>query len=109
MKVLSLLLLSALMVVGCVRTPTQEVKVVDDRPRVSFDVSVLEKNPSEYQVRVDGIDFGTIDQYLQGQHTLPLLAGQHTIEVVLNNNVVFNKKVYLGENSTRVIKVVHYD
>lgn len=109
MKSIILLLLTSLWLAGCVRTPTQEVKMVDDRPRVSFDTSVLEQNVGAYEVRVDGISFGSIEQYLQGKHTLPLLPGQHSIEVLLDNKPIFSKKVYLGENTSRVIKVVHYD
>lgn len=109
MKTLTIVIVAALLLLGCVRTPTQDTHVVDDRPRVSFDVSALEQKPRSYHVRVDGIDFGSVDQYLRDKNALPLLPGQHTVEVLLKGNVIFSKKVFLGENSSRVIKVVRYD
>lgn len=109
MRQLTLVIAVALLLLGCVRTPTQETHVVDDRPRISFDVSALEQKPRSYHVRVDGVDFGSIDQYLSGKNALPLLPGKHTVEVLLKGNVIFTQKVYLGENSARIVKVMNYD
>lgn len=109
MKQIMLFAITALLLLGCVQTPTHETRVVDDRPRVSFDVSDLERKPGSYYVRIDGIDFGSIDKYLRDKNALPLLPGQHTVEVLLEGSVVFSKKIYLGEKSVRVIKVVEYE
>lgn len=109
MKQITLFVITALLLLGCVQTPTHETTVVDDRPRVSFDVSALEQKPGAYYVRIDGIDFGSVEQYLRDKNALPLLPGQHTVEVLLEGNVVFSKKIYLGEKSVRVIKVVDYE
>lgn len=109
MKRLALITAISLLLLGCVRTPTQDTKIVDDRPRVSFDTSELQQTADDYRLRVDGIDYGSVAQYLRDKNALPLLSGQHLIEVLRGSEVVFEKKLYLGENSSRVITVVPYE
>lgn len=99
----------AVFLAACVRTPTQDAHVVDDRPRISFDVSQLPQNPSNYSVAIDGIGFGSLAEYLQEKNALPVVSGSHKIEVSYQGEVIFTHQVYLGEGSRRVIKVVEYD
>lgn len=108
MRLLTLVFLSVLLL-GCVRTPTQVTQTVDDRPRVAFDTAALAQKASAYQVRIDGVMYGSIQRYQHDKNTLPLLPGKHLIEVLLDGDVIFVKEVFLGEHSTRTIKVVHYD
>lgn len=108
MRLLTLMFLSVLLF-GCVRTPTQVTQTVDDRPRVAFDTAALSEKASAYEVRIDGVTYGSLQRYLDGKNTLPLVPGNHRIEVLLDGDVIFLKEVFLGENSRRTIKVVHYD
>lgn len=108
MRAVALIFISV-MLFGCVQTPTQTTEIVDDRPRVSFDVGALENKLHLYDVRIDGIVYGSVEQYQRDKNTLPLLPGQHVVEVLLNGDVIFKKDVFLGENSTRIIKVIHYE
>lgn len=99
----------ALVLISCVQTPTKSTQVVDDRPRVAFDPVAVQGRISEYEVNIDGISYGPMSQYLVNKNVLPVVAGRHTIEISKGGNVVFRKVVVLGENTTRVIKVVGSD
>ncbi len=104
-------LLSIAMTLGltaCVQTPTQTTQTVDDRPRLAFDEQ-LAGEPMEYELVIDGISYGSLDQYLVNENALRIVEGTHRIEVLDHGYVVFTTEVFLGASSTRVIKVVEHD
>lgn len=112
MKKLSVLLIPFFIAVGlagCVQMPTQSTQVVDDRPRLAFDPVAIMGEPSTYELIVDGISYGPISQYLVNRNTLPIVAGRHQVVVLKEGRAVLDEIVVLGENTTRVIKVVDSD
>lgn len=96
-----------LLLVGCVQSPTQNTQVVDDRPGLAFSLS--NEGAADYQLKVDGISYGAVGQYLEGENLLKLVDGTHRVELLANGEVVYSEKVYLGAGVNRVIKVGTYD
>lgn len=108
MRILTTVLL-LLALVACVQKPTQSTEVVDDRPRLAFDAAALPARPNQYEVVVDNINYGSMEQFLVNQNALRVIDGPHRVEVYRNGDVVFRQDVVLGANSTRVIKVVEHE
>ncbi|HEY7774672.1 MAG TPA: hypothetical protein VIC26_15920 [Marinagarivorans sp.] len=94
---------------GCVNNPVSTTEVIDDRPRLTFDASALGKELSRYQLVIDGVNYGSITQYLKDESSLRIVPGNHVVDVQLDGQSIFSKTVYLGENTTRVVKVVAYE
>jgi len=97
----------ALILSGCVQTPTQNTQVVDDRPGLAFELS----SPAAegYELKVDGVSYGHVGQYLAGENRLRIIDGSHVVELEKNGDVVFTQKVYLGAGSNRILKVGNYE
>lgn len=108
MKMLTAFLIT-ICLAGCVRMPTQSTQVVDDRPRLAFDPVAIRGEPSTYEIIVDGISYGPVSEYLVDKNTLPIVAGRHQVVVLKDGRAVLDEVVVLGENTTRVIKVVDGD
>lgn len=102
MRIVAVLLL-LLLLSGCVRTPTQNTQVVDNRPGLAFDLP--SSYPESYEVRVDDISYGKVSQYIAGENLLRLIDGTHYVELVNKGKVVFSKEIYLGAGSNRILKV----
>lgn len=94
---------------GCVNKPVSTTEVVDDRPRLTLDTSALGKQVAQYQLLIDGVNYGSVTQYLKDESTLRVVPGKHVVEVVLEGQRIFSQDVYLGENTTRTIKVIAYE
>ncbi len=106
MRVLTVALF-ALILTACVQTPTHNTQVVDDRPGLAFE---LASPASEtYELKVDGVSYGRVGQYIAGENRLLIINGSHVVELINNGQVVFTKKVYLGSGSNRVLKVGDYE
>lgn len=108
MKYLLAVLTFALLT-ACVQTPTERTQVVDDRPRLAFEVVHLDASPDQYEVYIDQLRHGTLSDYLVDENTLRVTDGRHLIEVKRGNETVFTQDVYLGANNTRIIKVQEHD
>lgn len=108
MKLLTALLLS-LLLVACVQTPTESTQVIDDRPRLAFEPIGLSADPAQYQIYIDGVSYGPMSDFLVDENALRIIAGRHMIEVKSAGQTIFSQDVFLGENSTRVIKVTAHD
>lgn len=104
MKYLFLIVCMTFVITGCVNKPTQQTTVVDDRPRVSFE-SALPAPVSQYQLVIDGIDYGSLQQYTSDKNALRIISGRHKIQLKRGGKIVFDKDVTLGESETRIIKV----
>jgi|AntDeeMetagen285_2_1112576.scaffolds.fasta_scaffold02330_3 uncharacterized lipoprotein YajG len=96
-------LLALLLLGGCVQTPTQNTQVADDRPGLAFDL--VSSAAESYTLKVDGIAYGNVGQYLAGENLLKLVDGTHQVELVSDGETVFSRKVYLGAGSNRILKV----
>lgn len=97
----------ALMLTACVQSPTRNTQVVDDRPGLAFELS--SSATEAYELKVDGVSYGRVGQYLAGENRLLIIDGSHVVELVNSDQVVFSKKVYLGAGSNRILKVGNYE
>ncbi|MBK1872020.1 hypothetical protein FE848_02190 [Marinobacter sp. 1-3A] len=97
----------ALMLVACVQSPTRNTQVVDDRPGLAFELS--SSAAEAYELKVDGVSYGRVGQYLDGENRLRIIDGSHVVELMNNGQVVYTQKVYLGAGSNRVLKVGSYE
>lgn len=96
-----------LMLAACVQTPTRNTQVVDDRPGLAFELS--SPSAENYELKVDGVSYGRVGQYLAGENRLRIINGSHLVELVNGGQTVFTKKVYLGSGSNRILKVGNYE
>ncbi len=100
-----LTLILALLVTSCaVREPVSTQSVVDDRPRITFEVQ--SGNAKSLELVIDGLSYGSVLPYLSDKGTLRVVAGQHRVELIEGNRVAFRQDVFLGEGTTRVFKVM---
>lgn len=102
-----LLALGFMVLMGCTQTPTQSTQTVDDRPGIAFNVQSA--SAREYELTVDGVSYGAVGQYLEGENLLRLVDGTHVIKLFSDGEVIFKKKVYLGAGVDRVIEVGSID
>lgn len=97
----------ALMLAACVQTPTRNTEVVDDRPGLAFDLS--SSGAEAYELKVDGVPYGRVGQYLVGENRLRVTDGVHVVELMNGGKLVYSQKVYLGAGSNRILKVGNYE
>lgn len=102
-----LLMLAFMVLVGCVQAPTQSTQTLDDRPGIAF--IVQSASAEEYELTIDGVSYGAVGQYLEGENLLRLVDGTHIIELLSDGVVVYKRKVYLGSGVDRVLKVGIYE
>lgn len=99
-----LILVVGMMLVGCVQSPTRSTDVVDDRPGLSFHLT--SPAVSDYTVKINGVTYGPVSQYLAGENRLRVLNGSHTVEILSHGGkVIFSERVYLGAGSNRTLRV----
>lgn len=103
--ILSILFLAgSLAAGGCTQMPTEKQGISDMRPQISFrfgdDVS------SGARVLVDGLDVGTVGEYIEGAAALRVLSGNHVVKVVSGSRTILDEKIYLGDgvNRTFIVK-----
>lgn len=92
-----------LVLAACSRMPTHNTETVDDRPGLAFDMN--KSAASQYEVTVDGVSYGAVSQYLDGENFLKLVDGTHRVKIIKGGTVYFDQKVYLGAGVNRVIRV----
>ena len=108
MKIYLIALLS-LFVFGCaLKAPVTSAQVVDDRPRISFNVSKY--NPRDLELFVDQVSYGSLSKYLAdndsgAEGALRVIPGKHLIEVRMDRTIVFDATDYFGEGTLRIFKV----
>lgn len=78
------------------------------RPRLAFE-EYLDGTPSDYEVVIDGISYGSMSQYLVDENALRIVEGTHLIEIVDGARIVFSTQLFLGASTTRVVKVVDHE
>jgi hypothetical protein len=98
MATLSLPLLSA-----CTQMPTERQGVTDLRPQLSF--RAPDENMIVARVQVDGLDMGSVGDYLDGKAALRVLAGNHMIRIDLNGQILLEERLYVGDGVNRVLLV----
>lgn len=97
----------ALVLTACAQAPTQNTQVVDDRPGLAFEVTSVAAE--YYELKVDGVSYGRVGEYLAGENRLRIIDGTHMVELLSDGEVVYSKKVYLGAGSNRILKVGNYE
>jgi hypothetical protein len=94
---------------ACVNTPTERTEVVDARPRLAFETSNLKEPAKQYELYIDGLLHGSLNKFQADKNALRVTEGRHLIEIKRAGSTVFSQDVYLGTNSTRVLKVTEHD
>lgn len=88
---------------GCVKQPTRNTQMVDDRPGLTFDLA--QAGYQDYELKIDGISYGRVGQYQEGERYLRIIDGMHTIQLFKGDRATFQQEVYLGAGSIKVIEV----
>lgn len=88
---------------GCVQAPTEKQSISDLRPQISFKVG--DDRMQVARVQLDGLDMGTVSDYVDGVAAMRILPGTHTIRVIYGSNVVLEEKFYLGDGANRAFIV----
>ena len=96
-------LLGALLTAGCVQMPTEKAGISDMRPQISF--SALAESLHAARVSVDGMDTGTVGDYLANKSALRVLPGNHQIQVISSGAILLDEKTYLGDGVNRTFLV----
>lgn len=89
---------------GCTQMPTEKQTVSDMRPQISFKVN--DEGLSSGRVILDGLDMGTIGDYIAGSSALRILSGSHSLRVEVGNRIILDEKFYAGDgvNRTFIVK-----
>lgn len=93
------LLVNASVLTGCTQLPTEKQAISDTRPQISFRVEGERAHAA--RVMVDGLDMGSVSEYLHGQAALRVLSGTHRISVIDGGTSMLEEKVYLGDGVSR--------
>ena len=95
----------ALSTAACIQLPTEKQEVADLRPQLTFALSDPDDRPGLYRIHVDGLDMGSIENYLTGKNGIKVLSGTHVIKVEGRGRVVVEERIYLGDGATRTILI----
>lgn len=98
-----ILMMGVLLLAGCIQSPTHGTQTVDDRPGLTF--SLHDRSARDYELRVDGVSYGPVGQYLEGENLLKLVDGTHVVELWSGEDRMFQQRIYLGAGVNRVITV----
>jgi hypothetical protein len=84
---------------GCTQLPTEKQSVSDMRPQISF------KADGDFaqgaRVLVDGLDMGSVGDFMDGRAAVRVLPGMHKLMVTAGSTVLLDEKVYLGDGVSR--------
>ena len=95
----------SLLTTACAYQSHQETQVVDDRPQISFVWQHASIDADQADVYVDGQRFGTVAEFAYPDNAVPVLIGEHVIEVRHGNTVVYSKRDYFGEGISYKLEV----
>ncbi|RUO77518.1 hypothetical protein [Idiomarina seosinensis] len=97
----------SLLTTACAYQPHQETQVVDDRPQVSFVWQHDSVDADQAEVYVDGQRFGTVSEFAYPDNAVPVLIGEHVIEVRHGDTVLYSKRDYFGESISYKLEVTN--
>lgn len=95
----------SLLTTACAYQPHQETQVVDDRPQISFVWQHDSIAADQAEVYVDGQRFGTVAEFAYPDNAVPVLIGEHEIEVRNGNTVLYSKRDYFGASVSYKLEV----
>ena len=96
-------LIAALTLVACVQYPTERQSVVDTRPSLSFRMTGT--SDASTRVIVDGLDMGSVSDYLEGKGSLRILPGTHVIKITNGTSLLLQETLYVGDGVNRTMTV----
>lgn len=96
---LKLFLAVALLVAGCTQLPTEKQSVSDMRPQISF--KAQSDSVHAARVLVDGLDLGSVGDFIDGIAAVRVLPGMHKVIVTTGATILLDEKVYLGDGVSR--------
>jgi hypothetical protein len=97
------LLMSLVLLPGCVQMPTEKQSVSDMRPQISFRTTDTQMHAA--RVIVDGLDMGTVGAFLKGQAALRIQPGTHQLRVVLGSQQLLDEKFFVDDGVSRTFSV----
>lgn len=89
-------------VAGCVQVPTEKQSISDLRPQISFSVS---EALWAARVQLDGLDSGSVSDYLEGAAAMRIRPGTHVVQVIYGGQILLEEKIYLGDGANRTFIV----
>ena len=69
------------------------------RPQISFKVE--NESVQSARVLVDGLDMGSVGDFLEGVAAVRVLPGMHKLAVTAGSAVLLEEKFYLGDGVSR--------
>ena len=103
---IALLIALSSVVVGCVQFPTESRQVVDQRPQLSFAVDEANTEATSARVFVDGLDVGTVGNFVQGRASLRVLPGTHIVRVQSASGLVLlDQRIYIADGVSQALIV----
>lgn len=84
---------------GCTQLPTEKQSVSDLRPKISFKTA----NESVHTARVliDGLDIGSVGDFLEGIAAARVLPGTHKLTVTTGAIELLDERIYVGDGVSR--------
>lgn len=98
-----LLFVALVMLSACAYQPTQTTTPVDTRPTLSFEFH--DPSMGLYQVYVDNMRVGILDDFRTPEQSVRLEPGMHLIEIRANNDVILQQEKYFGSGDAYTVKV----
>lgn len=92
-------LAGAFLLEACTQLPTEKQSVTDMRPQISF--KVQSESTQSARVLVDGLDLGSVGDFLDGVAAVRVLPGMHKLTVSAGPTVLLDERVYLGDGVNR--------
>lgn len=96
---IAVFLANAFVLGGCTQLPTEKQSVSDMRPQISFKAG--SESVQSARVLVDGLDMGSVGDFLEGIAAVRVLSGMHKLTVTAGSAVLLEEKVYLGDGVSR--------
>jgi hypothetical protein len=88
-----------LVAAGCTQMPTETRGVSDMRPQISFKPSSEATRAA--RVLLDGLDIGSVGDYLDGVSAARILPGSHVLQVRAGEAVLLEEKFYAADGVSR--------
>jgi hypothetical protein len=96
---IAVFLANGLFLGGCTQLPTEKQSVSDMRPQISFKAE--SESVQSARVLVDGLDMGSVGEFLDGVAAVRVLPGMHKLTVTAGSALLLEEKVYLGDGVSR--------
>ena len=95
--------LAAVLLTGCVNTPTQTSNIKDDRPLIMFDAT-----QSGDLLILDGIEIGQANQYRTGRSALKIEPGTHNLQIIRSGEIIMTERFYISRGASKTFTVQEY-